>query len=1027
MAKGVAEIAMGPMFIGVVFNLVLYGIMITQVHLYFATFPKDRKWFKCLVLFLFIADTVNIVFDLVYVYQSLVIHFGDSPYLSTANWVFATDPAMTGIIASSVQLFFAWRIFIITKSKFATAAVVVGAFVGVFGSIGTSIAVEIVPEFTEFVKFKSIVIIWLVSSVATDVCIAFVLSHYLQTHKTSFSKTNDMVNRIIRLTVQTGAITAIWATVDLIVYLVDNTGTHLIFNVPLSKLYSNSLMSSLNSRKGWNFGESQGDSTSIASGVLTRGMASNAVGLTSTNGRQEILVRVERHEMSDVGDIPGFSFADAVKVEEQSSTSAIPNSNEVLPESDASSSDPASSLRAAALLTLKSKRRKPAYMTAPPPRPVPSGITLNYGDDEPSPGTTAATFAVDKSMKASEVGDNREEGEISDTESPSPVSLSVAKTPQSIGTYNTKMISDASATTTQPPTRPPTIPVQRVASGPTTPVNRISPPPVAQSITASGFHPPVGINHARPGLAMPQDDYDRSKDIILDLLGWGMDPEYLAQTGISREVIFYVFTELRLRLPNNLDITGLTPYYPPANTEAVQLAPAPHTRQLRADSSAMAMPPPSIPPRHDAPRTIHPSLPQKPPSRPPTELEIVINVHPSDQERKHDPAEANLHEIEQQRKQELIARKAAQASRKIKAPFADAPAPPLSTNEDVHMVNNIQNESVDDFLKSIGPMTEFNGRSSFSLDDARPGRHHESPEAMEVDEIPGFSDFSTPSNIESPPRSASTAGPSDVDIHRLSTDNLSVGSLQDQDHARRGTKRPVASDFVDFEPGPQRSTNGHANGGAQPPSMRRKKTGSFASVSGMRRCVIDLSDSDDDGDVDDSYGESARGSRQYSPIPTRPTSSVGNGARSQAQQRANGNRGQSPAELYAKEEEIKKMKELIALREQSRLKKLAVRLQQSKPAPLSTKSVASALPIKAEEPDTPTVPSLNATPPPISNGTAPAPLALSNGTPRRQGSGSILSSSEIALASANGLRVASASATPPIGSLSQSLAQSSAD
>jgi len=278
---------------------VLYGIMITQVHLYFATFPKDRRWFKFLVLSLFIADTMNILFDLVYVYQSLVIHFGDSPYLSTANWVFATDPAMTGIIASSVQLFFAWRIFIITKSKPATAAIAIGAFVGAFASIGTSIAVGVVPEFTEFVKFKVIVIIWLVTSVVTDVFIAFALSYYLQTHKSSFSHTNDVVNRIIRLTVQTGAITAVWATIDLIVYLVDTTGTHLIFNVPLSKLYTNSLMSSLNSRKGWSFGGSLEDGSS--GGVLTRGTPSNAVGLAS-NGRSEIYVHVERLEMTDVED-----------------------------------------------------------------------------------------------------------------------------------------------------------------------------------------------------------------------------------------------------------------------------------------------------------------------------------------------------------------------------------------------------------------------------------------------------------------------------------------------------------------------------------------------------------------------------------------------------------------------------------------------------------------------------------------------------------------------------------------------------
>ena len=66
---------------------------------------RDKKWVKCLVIFLLVADTVNAVFDLIYVYQSLVVHFGqsahprcrrvpltsilhpgDAEYLTKANW-----------------------------------------------------------------------------------------------------------------------------------------------------------------------------------------------------------------------------------------------------------------------------------------------------------------------------------------------------------------------------------------------------------------------------------------------------------------------------------------------------------------------------------------------------------------------------------------------------------------------------------------------------------------------------------------------------------------------------------------------------------------------------------------------------------------------------------------------------------------------------------------------------------------------------------------------------------------------------
>lgn len=452
---------------------------------------------------------------------------------------------------------------------------------------------------------------------------------------------------------------------------------------------------------------------------------------------------------------------------------------------------------------------------------------------------------------------------------------------------------------------------------------------------------------------MDETQYETSKDIILDLLGWGVDPEYLVQSGLSREIIFYVFTELRLRLPRNLDITGLTPFYPPT-WEPVQPAVASQTSSIHSDSSSMVMPPPSIPPRHDAPRATHTSLPQKPlvpqgsptpspipivnPGRP-TQLDVLTTLHALEQERKQAVAETNLHEIEQQRKQELIARKAVQASRKTKAAQPAVVSLPGfgSRDEDVLMGNAVPAESVDDFLKSIGPISESNGvRISINTleeDVAARASRHENPEAMEVDEIPGFGDASpTPVSgplIQSPPSSTATSVFSEAastetgGSHYIREDIPPGENVHLLELVRRGTKRPVASDFVDFESGPQRPSHGYSNGGSHPPSLRRKTTGSFASVSGMRRCVIDLSDSEDDGEGD---GPRTEGRRHYSPLPTRGSMpQIGNNNWNSSQYQSNGHLGnQSPAELYAKEEEIKKMKELIALREQSRLKKLAV-------------------------------------------------------------------------------------------------------
>ncbi|KAE9392852.1 hypothetical protein BT96DRAFT_979191 [Gymnopus androsaceus JB14] len=306
MTKGPAEIAHGPMFIGFSFNLVLYGIMTTQVYLYFNTFKKDRVWMKILVVFLYLADTVNTVFDAAYLYNSLIVHFDDVSYLGNATWVFATDPAMTCLIAGVVQLFFVWRVKVLTSNWWMVAIVSLAALTGLVGGLITTYEVGVTPHFVDFRNFK-----WSVIYVASrrmfgrycDNLRSCLAPHK---HKTGFQASDVLVDRIIRLTVQTGLITACCATLDIVFFLTDPTGIHLIFNFPLAKLYTNSVMSSLNSRGAWNYSRTRaqfGDTT-LPSNIITTGDldggALKRCETSPTSLQSRVFVHVESHEMRDV-------------------------------------------------------------------------------------------------------------------------------------------------------------------------------------------------------------------------------------------------------------------------------------------------------------------------------------------------------------------------------------------------------------------------------------------------------------------------------------------------------------------------------------------------------------------------------------------------------------------------------------------------------------------------------------------------------------------------------------------------------
>ncbi|KAK0464496.1 uncharacterized protein EV420DRAFT_1516690 [Desarmillaria tabescens] len=208
--------------------------------------------------------------------------------------VFATDPALTGIIAAMVQAFFAWRVRVLTNNHWFVVTIILAALAGGSGGVATAVEVGFQPRFTLFRNFKSVVILWLAADCFADILITVIMVWHLRKHKTGFRASDELVDRLIRLTMQTGLVTSVCALLDLIFYLVDPTGTHLIFNFPLSKLYTNSMMSSLNSRGGWKFG---GDATFGSQGdSLPHVMSSTERHKADING---VVVHVESHEMRD--------------------------------------------------------------------------------------------------------------------------------------------------------------------------------------------------------------------------------------------------------------------------------------------------------------------------------------------------------------------------------------------------------------------------------------------------------------------------------------------------------------------------------------------------------------------------------------------------------------------------------------------------------------------------------------------------------------------------------------------------------
>jgi len=157
---------------------------------------------------------------------------------------------MTVLISTPVQLFICWRINILNGSKLITGIIVFFALCSFVGGVAVTTCVTIIPEFTRIQEFEEAAIIWLSSSAIADIIITLSLVWSLHTHKTGNSESDSLINKIIRITLQTGALTTTFAILDVLMYVtIKNSTWQFLWDFPLGKLYTNSLLSTLNARR----------------------------------------------------------------------------------------------------------------------------------------------------------------------------------------------------------------------------------------------------------------------------------------------------------------------------------------------------------------------------------------------------------------------------------------------------------------------------------------------------------------------------------------------------------------------------------------------------------------------------------------------------------------------------------------------------------------------------------------------------------------------------------------------------------
>ncbi|KAH7916690.1 hypothetical protein BJ138DRAFT_3602 [Hygrophoropsis aurantiaca] len=262
---GALDNTFGAFLIGVVVSATLYGVTCVQTWYYFSRYPSDAWYIKLLVATVLLSDTVHQALITHTVYTYLVTDFGVATDLGELVWSLIIEVLFNGFTALMVQSFLAMRVYRLSqKSILATGSVmalVIGEFVLVVVYVAKALHFE---TFAQLTTLKALSMSVNAVAAAGDVLIAIFLCWLLQNSRTGFRRSDTMINKLILFTINTGLLTSICAVASLIsITAAPNTFIYIAFYFCLGRLYCNSLLATLNARKGLR-GESRDENMSLS-------------------------------------------------------------------------------------------------------------------------------------------------------------------------------------------------------------------------------------------------------------------------------------------------------------------------------------------------------------------------------------------------------------------------------------------------------------------------------------------------------------------------------------------------------------------------------------------------------------------------------------------------------------------------------------------------------------------------------------------------------------------------------------------
>ncbi|KAJ7484448.1 hypothetical protein FB451DRAFT_1554976, partial [Mycena latifolia] len=240
----------GAMEIGGMISTFLFGLVTIQAFTYFRQFGDDSWKIRSVVIFVWAVELIHTSLVLASVYTKTITFFGQLENLAIAPTSMCLSIAFTALIGPSVQAFYAFRILRLSGRIWIPALCWVICIVRFFDLLGCSIAAFVEPDVIKFkIRFWWLIVCGLALSAFSDALITIATCYYLWIQRSNgFQRTQNMVDMMIFWTIQTGLLTSITTVGMLIIFLAMDSFVWVALLFLVSRSFSNSLLSTLNSR-----------------------------------------------------------------------------------------------------------------------------------------------------------------------------------------------------------------------------------------------------------------------------------------------------------------------------------------------------------------------------------------------------------------------------------------------------------------------------------------------------------------------------------------------------------------------------------------------------------------------------------------------------------------------------------------------------------------------------------------------------------------------------------------------------------